>query len=54
MATGRALEAGGPLFMPALPGATGSSRRLLLRGCICFTIGTFILCLLGMFRCWWF
>lgn len=34
LATGLTLAAGRELFMFVLPGATGSSRRLLLRGCI--------------------
>lgn len=38
------------LFMRMLPGATGSSRRLLFRGCICLETGAFILSLLDMLR----
>lgn len=42
LAAGEAgVGAGRVLFMFVLPGATGSSRRLLLRCCICLEIGVF-------------
>lgn len=41
LATGLTLAAGRALFMFVLPGATGSSRRLLLRCCICLETGVF-------------